>query len=266
MSQDWRVGTNSDDYFRHRDKRIATEERRPVVRKASDLVGPGINSSATRITDFNDTLATFNGYYSADVGAAYAPNATDPFIGFVSMDESLGGRQVFTSLVSGNEYTRVFLRNPADESSISWGLWHSGDEGLAPATVYATTMISTLLPDTDATHLVMPVVEFSGEGSTFARASDKMNVLRPGVYTGYVWVHTVENITVDDVQVEHPNGDVQTYDILYAISGSTGVMVPLHFIATDGLGYVRVTITQSSGSTATGQFLRMNLTRIGDVS
>lgn len=74
MSQNWREEINAADYFGHQKKKQEIENRRPVIRRASDLVGPGIGASAVRITDFNDILATYNGYYSARAGAYSAPN------------------------------------------------------------------------------------------------------------------------------------------------------------------------------------------------
>lgn len=123
--QNWRTEITGQDYFGHQKKQAAVENRRPVIRKASDLVGPGIASSAVRITDFNNILATFNGYFSADAEATNAPNTTDQFIGFVSSDAELGGVQQFTSLTDGKVWVRVFNRNPADSSALYFGTWKS---------------------------------------------------------------------------------------------------------------------------------------------
>jgi hypothetical protein len=122
-NQNWRTEVDAGDYFGHQQKKLAMADRRPVIRKASDLVGPGIGATAVRLTNFNDLLATYNGYYSADVGASSAPNITDAFVGFVSSDAELGGVQQFTSLADGKLWQRVFTRNPSDSSAIYWGSW-----------------------------------------------------------------------------------------------------------------------------------------------
>lgn len=123
--QNWRTEVTGVDYLQHQKKQAQIENRRPVIRKASDLVGPGIDAHAIRLTDFNDTLATFNGFFSADISAYNAPNSTDAFVGFVSSDASLGGIQQFTSLATGKVWYRVFTRSPADATAVSWGTWKS---------------------------------------------------------------------------------------------------------------------------------------------
>lgn len=126
-AQNWRIETNAADYFGHRKKAAEVEGRRPVIRKASDLVGPGVGAEATRITDFNDVLARFNGFFSALPGAANEPTTAAPvpvgFVGFVSSDPELGGVQLFTDLANGDRFQRVFLRSPYDPDAITWQPW-----------------------------------------------------------------------------------------------------------------------------------------------
>ncbi len=122
-SENWRIGQDAKDYFLHTQKKLDLADRRPVIRNSLDLVGPGIGALAVRIEDYNALLVTFNGYYSSAPGAANAPNTTDPFVGYVISDGELGGIHVFTSLLSGDEYRRVFVRSPGDSEVISWGAW-----------------------------------------------------------------------------------------------------------------------------------------------
>jgi hypothetical protein len=124
-NQNWRTEIDAQDYFGHQQKKLQIADRRPVIRKASDLVGPGIGALAVRVTNFNDLLATYNGYYSAAVGALSAPNDTDTFVGATVSDAELGGIQTFTSLTTGVIYQRVFTRNPADASAVYWGDWQT---------------------------------------------------------------------------------------------------------------------------------------------
>jgi len=123
--QNWRTETNAGDYFAHQKKQLQVADRRPVIRKASDLVGPGIAATAVRITSFDDTLATFNGFFSADVGAINAPNTTDQFVGTVASDAEFGGVQTFTSMSTGATYVRKFTRNPADSTAVYFATWKS---------------------------------------------------------------------------------------------------------------------------------------------
>ena len=122
-AQNWRAETDAGDYFGHRQKQLNLADRRPVIRRASDLVGPGIASSAVRLLDFNDPLATFNGFFSAASGATNGPDASQAHLGFISVDDELGGIQMFYGLSDGTARRRMFTRNPADASSIVWGTW-----------------------------------------------------------------------------------------------------------------------------------------------
>lgn len=262
MNEDWRIPVTAEDYFAAQKKRVATEERRPVIRKASDLVGPGIDSSAVRLTDLNDQLATYNGYYSTEPGAVNAPNAGDPFVGLVFADAELGGRQEFTSLVSGNTYTRTFIRNPADPDSVSFGPWHD-PEGV-PAGLYTTRLEGTTLNDDVPAYCVLPQVEYLGSVETFARSENIVSILRPGQYTGYFWLRLSSNIYLESLTIEFPQGDGQVYDYVLNHPGAWGVRGPLNFYTTNDQGFVRFTAVQSETSVTTLEFHRLQITRVGD--
>lgn len=122
-AQDWRIPQTAEDYFGHQKKQVQFADRRPVIRRASDFVGPGIAASAVRLTDYNDLLATYNGFYASAPGAFNAPGADDAFVGTVSSDAELGGVQIFTNLATEARYQRVFRRNPSDAATIYWGAW-----------------------------------------------------------------------------------------------------------------------------------------------
>lgn len=123
MTQNWRVETNAEDYLGHQKKQLQVADRRPVMRRASDLVGPGIAQTAVRITDFNDLLAQFNGFFSAGGDASNAPPVDQNYVGTVISDAEFGGVQQFFGMEDGELYRRIFTRNPGDASSISWGTW-----------------------------------------------------------------------------------------------------------------------------------------------
>ena len=50
-AQNWRTGVTAEDYFRGERKQNALADRRPVIRQASDLVGPGIAATATDLAN-----------------------------------------------------------------------------------------------------------------------------------------------------------------------------------------------------------------------
>lgn len=122
-SANWRTETDASDYFLHQKKQVELGDRRPVIRRPSDLVGPGIAANAVRITDFSNVLATFNGFFGAAEGANDAPTAGQPYVGWVTSDAELGGVQYFTGLDDNVSYRRSFRRNPASASTIYWSAW-----------------------------------------------------------------------------------------------------------------------------------------------
>lgn len=123
MSDSGRIGVNAEDYFLDNQKKLNLSDRRPVTRRASDLVGPGISGHAVRVTDWSDLLATFNGFFSSAPNANGAPNATHVFVGYVVSDDELGGIQNLTSLNSNAVFQRTFTRNPSDPTVLYWSTW-----------------------------------------------------------------------------------------------------------------------------------------------
>lgn len=130
--QNWRTEIDAGDYFGHQKKQLEVADRRPVIRKPSDLVGPGIGANAVRVTDFNNLLATYNGFFSSSrslngpVIEGSGPDAgydINPYVGTVSSDAELGGVQTFTNIDTEVTYRRVFRRNPADAATLYWGDW-----------------------------------------------------------------------------------------------------------------------------------------------
>ena len=129
MSSEHRPEIDAEDYFRNQKKKLSLADRRPVIWRASDLVGPGIGQNAVRITDFNDLLATFDGFFSAaralngpvlTIGGPDSGFDVNPYCGFVSSDATLGGVQVFTNLDTGARYQRAFRRSALDDTNILW--------------------------------------------------------------------------------------------------------------------------------------------------
>lgn len=121
--QNWSIETSAADHLSHRQKQGDLANRRPQIRRASDLVGPGISVSATRVDDLNDPLAICNGFFSARSDAANAPTSAEDFIGFCVIDAEIGGMQTFRGMDTAKEYVRMVRRSPSDPASISWGAW-----------------------------------------------------------------------------------------------------------------------------------------------
>lgn len=124
-SDNWRTEVNSADYFAGQKKRGAIDARRPNISKAADLVGPGIDKHAIRLTNFNDPLATYNGYFAATGDAAESPDgdADSRWVGIVVSDAEFGGWQEFTRLEDGVVMRRVFTRAPYAPEVVTWQNW-----------------------------------------------------------------------------------------------------------------------------------------------
>lgn len=57
------------------------EARRPLVKKASDLMGPGLAPQAVEIPDWNGPETEFNGLYVSRPGALHTPDSAKWWIG-----------------------------------------------------------------------------------------------------------------------------------------------------------------------------------------
>lgn len=84
-------------YLRHQEKRIANEQRRPMVRKASDILGPGFAPFATQLIDWNADEAAFNGYFWSDTGALNTPVGVgvSVWMGITISSGTIGFQQVW---------------------------------------------------------------------------------------------------------------------------------------------------------------------------
>lgn len=86
--------------MRGMEKRVLHEERRPQVRTASDILGPGIAPYCVRIEDWNTDETYFNGFFYSEPGAFNTPKserywmganlATEPGFGLQRVSEYFG--------------------------------------------------------------------------------------------------------------------------------------------------------------------------------
>lgn len=77
----WRQALSGEDWMREMEKRILHEERRPAVRTASDLMGPGLGPYSVLINDWNADETTFNGLFHSDPGALHTPDSARYWMG-----------------------------------------------------------------------------------------------------------------------------------------------------------------------------------------
>lgn len=118
----WRTITDGDDWMRNHEKRLLHEERRAAVTQASDILGPGFDSTAVPLDDWNGEETVFNGLWYSTPGAANAPNAGSAFAGQTITYSDGTGIQVAWSLT---EPPVLYQRNvTVDASGVrSFGAW-----------------------------------------------------------------------------------------------------------------------------------------------
>lgn len=77
----WTQIEDAADWMRQIEKRILHEERRPGVRSASDLMGPGLAPFSIWVNDWNAPETAFNGMFHSDPGALNSPRTDGYWMG-----------------------------------------------------------------------------------------------------------------------------------------------------------------------------------------
>lgn len=117
-----RIAQGTEDWMRDMEKRILYVERRPEIRTAADLLGPGIAANSIPIQDWNEERTLFNGFFHSLPGALNAPDATPStryWMGYVIANTDGSGYQrvfeyqvasIASTVVEG--YVRRFFTPP----------------------------------------------------------------------------------------------------------------------------------------------------------
>ena len=210
MSDNWRTEIDAEDYFGHQQKKLNLADRRPVIQHASDLVGPAIKEHAVTLTNFNNSLATYNGFFVAPFGAVNGPTGDGPFFGTVVADAEFGGYQSFTRRDDGQEWVRTFARNPTNPRQVTWGSWET-PASARPAIhrmSHGAAFGAVTIPDSTPLALPLPSRVSRGLAGTFSAPTGGTSVaiLRPGVYQGSLTLRSFAGGTT--VQVFTPNAGV----------------------------------------------------------
>jgi hypothetical protein len=271
MVQNWRQEIDASDYFGTQKKVLEGVQRRPV-RDPSSLVGPGIAKSATRITDFNDALATYDGYYSALSTAAHAPTSTENFVGHVVMDDVLGGVQVFTGMTTHKEYTRVFRRLAGDAQTIDWssGWTFPSSAVVSPSAAGELGDVVSVPAYGTLTFLNPPSLSTIGDASTYvlvaagAGTANGVRIAKTGIYTGYVSISGTGTNT--HISFRHPSPYAAYFESLWLnqnLQNLSPLVVPFTFFTTETTRLVQVMLQNQTG-TAFNASMGIHITRIGD--
>lgn len=266
--QNWRPETRAEDYFGNQQKTLDMNNRRPVIRRAADLVGPGIDSSAVRITNFNDPLATFNGYYSAEPTAKNGPTAAERVVGFTVMDTEFGGVQTFTGLATKTRWTRVFTRRAGDTTKIDWGQWETGatnkPTGGVDSYLFSTSATSVPVPSGQVSALYMPTVTVLGDQTTFQRNATNITFTRAGIYAGAVRIFASGSPTWT-VTMNRPDGTTN------AQTNDSGTKMPhwiplyMHVSRGDDGRYLTIAVSHDAADSVNASVNSLYLARLGDI-
>ncbi len=80
-ANNYNIPITATDYLRVQEKRLALEQRRPMIRTASDLLGPGMGPYAVQTFDWNGDAEAFNGLWYSKIDAINGPNSDKEWIG-----------------------------------------------------------------------------------------------------------------------------------------------------------------------------------------
>lgn len=146
-----------DDWMRNIEKRLMREERRPQVRDASDLVGPGVGPYARPVEDWNFDPQVNGWFYSEAFTTANSPDDTVPWMGYAEASPFGEGLQHVWQYKDyeappPDAYIRTFVTN--DDGSRDFSPWvacgcggSGGGPGPGGGEVIDLTETSTLAKD-----------------------------------------------------------------------------------------------------------------------
>ena len=140
-SNGWPANITFKDWMRDIEKRVLNEERRPIIRAAADLMGPGAGPYAIETTDWNADETTFNGWFYSRPGALNSPDSALYWIGTTEGIADGNGYELVRQYdpatgedVTGDSYVRFFYTLPAtgQRQYTDWKLSSGGGGGGAP--------------------------------------------------------------------------------------------------------------------------------------
>lgn len=279
--QNWRTEVDAVDYFGNQKKQLQVADRRPVIRKASDLVGPGIGAGAVRVVDWNDDLASFNGYYSSSRALnGPRPNTSGPNTGYdtneytavVSNDDELGLVQVLYPLDKpGVRYERVRQRNKYDNNTFLPSSWVTIDPSVTAPTPMVQALggkVTITVPTGSSTLTPPTLTRSSGNSGYFSTdAGGVWQINKPGLYL---------------VDIEVSCGSTSNYEAFLLINGITypqpmfgsfdAVQRKIEYVAVQaadlvsGPASVFARVNNKSGSSVSNGFsYTLRMVRIGSV-
>lgn len=128
------------DTVREMSRAISNQERRPQIRQAKDLLGPGFGATATELLDWNSSTARFNGFWFS-VDALNGPTLTGRYLGLTVASSSGEVTQLAIShdlgTLTGNRiYSRRLHTQDSQAAAYSpWEQVHPSPSGVPSGAV-----------------------------------------------------------------------------------------------------------------------------------
>lgn len=243
--QGGRPVVNFNDWMRDIERRVLREERRPVIRNATDIVGPGIGPYTKRVTDWDTDAPAVNGFfYSVANQIINSPDDTLDWMGLVEANPNGQGLQrvwqYITDVTDPNPsptlYTRAFVTN-ADGSRTYTEWTASTGSGTRPGDIPVSVTAqagwsvesSWITPITDHFVRLTVLCTRTGPDITITGTGNVADIPLANVDDSIWWPDEPSN----------PRADIyrsvlqQAWGIFYAPSSDTGVHGQINF--TDGL-------------------------------
>lgn len=138
----WPIVDDGETYFRHNEKRVLHEQRRPIVGHGN-IVGPGISEHANEVDDWNSDVAATNGYFWSYWTTPNSPveNTIPPFTAFDPEDLLWVGQSMSIGQVGWQQIrlmdvlydgTEDLPRLPEFEARRQWKTMRSGQRVYGP--------------------------------------------------------------------------------------------------------------------------------------
>jgi hypothetical protein len=229
-----------DDWMRNIEKRLMREERRPQVRDASDLVGPGVGPYARPVEDWNFDPQVNGWFYSEAFTVSNSPDDTLPWMGFVEASPYGEGMQQVWQFKDYDApppdfYMRTFLTN--DDGSRDFSPWVlAGGSGAGGGPGGVTDLTDTTINANDVTE----------PGTYWTHASQlglpgTAQILEDVDTTPTTTTQVIHPTSVQNINEGSPTDDVYVYgDVAYLSDGDDGTSVSVDFLySAQGFIFVR---------------------------
>lgn len=191
----WTVPTDLGTYLDQQARRQGQEERRPQIRKASDLLGPGFAPFAVPVDDLDDDVAAFNGLFITAPGAANTPDITKWWVGETIATQANGGTQTFSTFRALDAPHITMMRGfevAPDSSQRFYSAWQEMGGGGDPVVRYEPVEVFPISPFTsgvvvltrvgDVVYCTGSIVRATGSSTSWTPALQAIPVgLRPAI-------------------------------------------------------------------------------------